>query len=188
MMKDYELKEFNWFDEALLIPKHKVDKLVEDVKKGLAPTPEKNIKAFLDTIAYAEGTLLFGNEDGYNVIVGGSLFHDYSDHPRVLVNIPNHGIKSSAAGRYQVLQRYWDHYKKPLKLTDFSPSSQDAYAVNMFVETKALSYIEEGDFDEAARRVSSRWASFPDAGYGQPEKKLEDLRHYYQLAGGYIND
>ena len=36
---------------------------------------------------------------GYDVIVGGELFTDYSDHPRKLVTL-NPKLKSTDAGRY----------------------------------------------------------------------------------------
>jgi len=58
-----------------------------------------NERAFLDTLAVSEDT--FGHGDnGYNVIVGGELFHDYSRHPDVLVTLNKRGLKSTAAGRY----------------------------------------------------------------------------------------
>ena len=61
-----------------------------------------NLKAFLDMLAWSEGTsTVAGSDNGYNVIVGGSLFKGYADHPRKLVDIPRLGIKSTAAGRYQ---------------------------------------------------------------------------------------
>ena len=42
---------------------------------------------------------------GYDVIVGGELFTDYySDHPRKLVTL-NPKLKSTGAGRYQLLSR-----------------------------------------------------------------------------------
>ncbi len=60
-----------------------------------------NQKAFLDMISISEGTYGKG-DNGYNVIVGGALWeHGYADHPRVLVDFPKLGIKSTAAGRYQ---------------------------------------------------------------------------------------
>ena len=48
---------------------------------------------------------------GYDVIVGGELFTDYSDHPRKLVTL-NPKLKSTGAGRYQLLSRWWDAYRK----------------------------------------------------------------------------
>ena len=56
------------------------------------------------------------------------LFTDYSDHPRKLVT-PNPKLKSTGAGRYQLLSRWWDAYRKQLGLKDFSPKSQDAVAL-----------------------------------------------------------
>ena len=37
---------------------------------------------------------------------GGELFTDYSDHPRKLVTL-NPKLKSTGAGRYQLLSRWW---------------------------------------------------------------------------------
>ena len=48
-------------------------------------------KAFLDMLAWSEGTdngRQKTRNHGYDVIVGGELFTDYSDHPRKLVT-PN---------------------------------------------------------------------------------------------------
>ena len=36
-------------------------------------------KAFLDMLAWSKGTLTV-SQSGYDVIVGGELFTDYSDH------------------------------------------------------------------------------------------------------------
>jgi muramidase (phage lysozyme) len=143
-----------------------------------------NQKAFLDMLAFSEGTIKYGDQNGYNVIVGGSTFDDYSDHPRVLVDLPRLGIKSTAAGRYQLLSRYYDHYKNQLGLPDFSPESQDAIALQQIKERKALDDIEAGRFDEAVRKCKNIWASLPGAGYGQHEQKIQALRDAYADAGG----
>lgn len=143
-----------------------------------------NQKAFLEMIAFSEGTIKYGNEDGYNVIVGGELFDRYDDHPRKLVDLPRLGIKSTAAGRYQLLARYYDAYKRLLDLPDFSPESQDAIALQQIKERRALDDIEAGRFDEAVAKVRNIWASLPGAGYGQHEQKLDDLRTVYVDAGG----
>lgn len=144
----------------------------------------RNQRAFLDMIAYSEigPKLLAASDNGYNVIVGGSLFHDYSDHPRISVKLPRLGIKSTAAGRYQILARYFDAYKKILKLPDFSPASQDKIALQLIRECRALDEIESGDIEEAIKLCSSRWASLPGANYGQHENKLDDLLAAYELA------
>lgn len=143
----------------------------------------RNLCAFLDMIAWSEGTLGRG-DDGYNVLVGGSLFDSYADHPRKLVDLPNLGIKSTAAGRYQLLARYFDAYKAQLGLPDFSPASQDAIAIQQIRERRALEAIAAGDLAEAVRRCRNIWASLPGAGYGQHEQKLAALRQQFVKAGG----
>lgn len=146
-----------------------------------------NIAAFLDMIAVSEGTAGKG-DDGYNVIVGGSLFDSYEDHPRKLIDLPRLNIKSSAAGRYQLLMRYFDAYKKqfPRNIIDFSPLAQDWIALQQIRERKAIPLIVAGDFDKAVKQVSNLWASLPGAGYNQHEQKIEKLRLAYQTAGGVI--
>ena len=144
-----------------------------------------NLKAFLDMIAVSEigKKLLRESDNGYNVKVGGTLFHGYEDHPRTVVKI-RPDLSSSAAGRYQILMRYFDVYKAQLGLPDFSPASQDKIAVQLIRECKALDDIEAGRFDEAVFKCRSRWASLPGAKYGQHENDINDLRLAYVQAGG----
>lgn len=100
-------------------------------------------KAFLDMVAWSEGTdngRQKTRNHGYDVIVGGELFTDYSDHPRKLVTL-NPKLKSTAAGRYQLLSRWWDAYRKQLGLKDFSPESQDAVALQQIKERGALAVL-----------------------------------------------
>lgn len=147
-----------------------------------------NLQAFLDTIAISEGT--YGRGDrGYDVVVGGKLLKDYGknydDHPKVVVDL-GRGLKSTAAGRYQILARYWDHYRKLLDLPDFSPESQDKVAIQMIREQRALEDVVMGRFDSAIEKCRNIWASFAGAGYGQRENSLADLRRMFITAGGVV--
>ena len=87
-------------------------------------------KAFLDMLAWSEGTVNGRQKTrnhGYDVIVGGELFTDYSDHPLKLVTLnPNSNQQAPDATNYS---RWWDAYRKQLGLKDFSPKSQDAVAL-----------------------------------------------------------
>lgn len=145
----------------------------------------QNLKAFLDMIAHSEigEKLLTESDNGYNVMVGGKLFDSYDDHPRKLVDLGS-GLKSTAAGRYQILARYYDAYKKSLRLRDFGYAAQDAIATQMIKEQLALADIEAGRFDKAVDKCKNIWASLPGAGYGQRENKLANLRDAYTQAGG----
>lgn len=147
-------------------------------------------KAFLDMLAWSEGTDKPGQptkDHGYDVIVGGALFSDYSDHPRKLVTL-NPKLKSTAAGRYQLLSRWWDAYRKQLGLKDFSPASQDAVALQQIKERRALELIDAGDIRQAIDRCSNIWASLPGAGYGQFEHKADNLIAKFKEAGGTANE
>lgn len=145
---------------------------------------QRNIQAFLDTIAVSEGTFGHG-EHGYNVLVGGDLFHGYSRHPHKLVDL-GHGLKSTAAGRYQFLARTWDALAKKLSLPDFSPHSQDLAAEQLIRGQRALADVADGRFARAVRKVSNIWASLPGAGYGQHENTLAHLRDVYLDHGGQL--
>lgn len=141
--------------------------------------------SFLKALAFSEGTDKPGQptrNNGYDVIVGGALFTSYADHPRVLVDLPKLGIKSTGAGRYQILSRYYDHYKVQLGLKDFSPASQDAIAWQLIGECGARGDVLAGNFEVAIHKCRSRWASLPGAGYGQHEHKMETLRKVYDDA------
>lgn len=152
-----------------------------------------NQKAFLDTIAYSELglPLIRVSDNGYNVIVGSTaknpiLFNSYNDHPRKLVQL-RPGLASTAAGRYQLLAKYFDAYKKLLNLKDFSKASQDIIAIQQIKERNALSLIESGKFEDAVTKVSNIWASLPGAGYGQHENSMQYLKLYYKSVGGVCN-
>lgn len=148
-----------------------------------------NLVAFLDTIAYSEGTDKPGQptkDRGYDVLVGGGLFTGYADHPRKLIDLPRLGIKSTAAGRYQILARYYDVYKAQLGLRDFSPASQDRIAIQLIRECKALDDIDTGRIADALRKCRSRWASLPGAGYGQHEHNADTLIAVFKRRGGII--
>ena len=147
-----------------------------------------NLKAFLDMIAFSEGTdngKQKTNNKGYDVIVGGDNFSDYSDHPNRLVWL-RPGLASTAAGRYQLLKRYWDVYKKQLNLPDFGPESQDAVAIQQIKECKALDDIENGRIPLAISKCAHIWASLPGANYNQHENDLGSLLADYKAKGGTV--
>lgn len=141
-----------------------------------------NVLAFLDMLAWSEGTSTVANsDDGYNVLVGGSLFDDYSAHPRQRVELPRYDIQSTAAGRYQFLARTWDAI---VELYDFrgrfTPEAQDLAAVKLLEECGALAPIQAGQAAEAITAAAPIWASLPGAGYGQREHDLGALLRIYR--------
>ena len=81
-------------------------------------------------LAWSEGTdngRQKTRNHGYDVIVGGELFTDYSDHPRKLVTL-NPKLNQQAPDATSFLSCWWDAYRKQ-RIRDFSPKSQDAVAL-----------------------------------------------------------
>ena len=154
----------------------------------------KNRKAFLDMIAYSEGTStsIVTKNNGYDIIVTGrdgnpEIFTDYRTHPfmtRMPKEINSHGLYSTASGRYQFLKKGWLHYQLLLKLPDFGPESQDKWALQLLKECRALYRIDRGDFNGAILKCHHLWASLPGAGYNQYENKLDVLLAFYKASGG----
>ena len=146
-------------------------------------------KAFLDMLAYG------GTDNGRqktrnrcDVIVGGELFTDYSDHPSQTC----HAKPKTQINRRRTLPAsscWWDAYRKQLGLKDFSPKSQDAVALQQIKERGAfLPMIDRGDIRQAIDRCSNIWASLPGAGYGQFEHKADSLIAKFKEAGGTVRE
>ena len=146
-------------------------------------------KAFLDMLAWSEGTdngRQKTRNHGYDVIVGGELFTDYSDHPHQTC----HAKPKTQINRRRTLPasfRWWDAYRKQLGLKD-SPKSQDAVALQQIKERGALPMIDRGDIRQAIDRCSNIWASLPGAGYGQFEHKADSLIAKFKEAGGTVRE
>ena len=149
-------------------------------------------KAFLDMLAWSEGTdngRQKTRNHGYDVI-GGQTVTDYSDHPRKLVTLKPKTQINRRAGRYQLLSRWWDAYRKQLGLKDFSPKSQDgAVALQQIKERGALPMIDRGDIRQAIDRCSEiSGLLLPGAGYGQFEHKADSLIAKFKEAGGTVRE
>ena len=152
---------------------------------------DPKLKAFLDTIAWSEGTSTspITKNNGYDVIVTGihgpSVLTDYTYHPfehggSVTVRL-RPLLVSTAAGRYQVLARYFEVYKAQLGLPDFSPASQDAVAIQQMKERRAVEMVEDSNISQAINACSNIWASFPGNDYKQGGKSFFDLRDRYKV-------
>lgn len=148
--------------------------IVADGGSTVADASQKpEIKAWLDTIAWAEGT---SGPQGYSIQSGGSIFSGFANHPReVKCSI---SPCSDAAGRYQFLSTTWDG----LNLPDFSPINQDKGAVMLIQQRGALADAERGEagVDAALEKLSYEWASLPPSRYGQTQKTIEEVKAIYR--------
>lgn len=148
-----------------------------------------NRNAFLDMIAVSELSqpLIDATDNGYNVLVGATAAHpltfpSYATHP----NIFNAALNSDAAGRYQLMHRWYQPYASLLKLSDFSPLTQDLIALQQIRESRALPYIDAGNFAQAVALCNHIWASLTGAPYGQHTNSLDMLQAAYILNGGTV--
>jgi muramidase (phage lysozyme) len=135
-------------------------------------------RAFLDMIAYSEGTL---HPKGYSTLFGGEQFNLTNKHPRKVVC--NKHLCSTAAGRYQILSRT----DKEIKVTGFNPKAQDTKALKLIRRRNALRLVRQGKVSEAIDLCSEEWASFPGSPYGQPtHTKGTLLRFFEDRVNGYL--
>lgn len=149
---------------------------------------QENIAAFLKMIRLGEGTT---DEDGYRRMFGGDLFESFADHPRI-ANRRRCGrkgyITSTAAGAYQFLSKTWDMCQAKLKLTDFSPASQDKAATYLIERRGALGDVVGGRIVEAIEKCNKEWASLPGSPYGQPTVSLKKAIGYFKEMGGLTSE
>ena len=141
-----------------------------------------DLKRVLDMIAWAEGTASLG-DNGYNVMFTGKLFDGYATHPRQLQS--GGGVASDAAGRYQFLSTTWDAVASPLGITDFSPASQDAAAIQLLKNRNAYEYAKAGNWPEMLDEISYEWASIPASNgtYRYPGQGTKTPQQIYDFLG-----
>lgn len=158
-----------------------------------------NEQAFSTMIGMSEGTVLspLTQNFGYDVIVSGidvlghltrEIFTDYSDHPfrhRDPKVINTKGLKSTAAGKHQILLHWWDAYVPILHLPDFSAASQELYYMQQMREHRALQLLGVNNWYGALQAISGLWASLPGKAYvGQSQHTIAQVLKFYQDAGG----
>lgn len=139
---------------------------------------DSNLSAFLYMLRMGESS------NRYNVINGGATFSDYSQHPDKVVPPGT----TTAAGAYQFVYNTWTSIAAQAGLPDFSPSSQDAGAVQYLSNLGAMSFIESGDIAGACAQINSRgivWQALPGGANGGGVS-LATLQGWYSGAGGSV--
>ncbi|ESA34116.1 wd-40 repeat-containing protein [Leptolyngbya sp. Heron Island J] len=169
--------------------------VIEDLFLGqLAKTAKEDldprVKAFLDTIAWSLRTQSLPSN--YDIVLDGSEFEDFSDHPRKRTCVDSYfgleEICGYSAGRYHIIPETWDWVADQLNLNDFSPASQDLAAIELLREKGSLDQIETGNFKSAVYNASSYWVTLPDsdgesyyADDGYQARSIDNLQFMYDL-------
>ncbi|KAF2394026.1 hypothetical protein [Pseudomonas frederiksbergensis] len=132
----------------------------------------RNVKAFLDTIAAAEkgdyhAKFGYGWAPGFKT--GKWTFTDESTHPGPGYN------GTSAAGRYQIMINTWrDNCVTAMGLSDFTPKTQDLTAIEGLRKARAIDSLVNGDIKDAIHKASFTWEALP-LGPGQANRPLHGL-------------
>jgi muramidase (phage lysozyme) len=135
------------------------------------------IRALMRTISASEAN---GNRP-YSLLYGGQQVQDLRRHPEICVTIvtgPNKGNCSTAAGRYQIINRTWfeiapRYHPHPPKLMFWSSYSfeaqyQDIVVYGWLKDTKVWGtdisqLLQKGKIKDVLRLLSPTWTSL---GYG----------------------
>ena len=141
-------------------------------------------------LAWSEGTdngRQKTRNHGYDVIVGGELFTDYSDHPRKLVTL-NPKLKSTGADATSFFPVGGMPTASSLAWKT-SPKSQDAVALQQIKGIIATYEVDRGDIRQANRPLQ-QYLGFTAgrAGYGQFEHKADGLIAKFKEAGGTVRE
>ena len=135
------------------------------------------IRALMRTISASEAN----DPRPYSILYGGEHVSDLSKHPEkciTIVNGPNKGNCSTAAGRYQIInttwydiaQRYHPQPNQFMWWTNYSFEAQYQDVViyswlsdSKFWQTNFSKSLQEGKVKDVLRRLSPTWTSL---GYG----------------------
>ncbi len=139
------------------------------------------IRALMRTISVSEAK----DFSPYTLLYGGEHITDLSRHPNqciTIVNGPNEGNCSTAAGRYQILTTTWQEKVNKYsggdtQIYSFQPSSQDQVVYAWLNDKQAWgedisTLLQEGKVEEVLRLLSGTWTSL---GYGIETNQLTPL-------------
>jgi len=147
-----------------------------DALEAYLKRPE--VRAFLDTIAYAEGT---ATSDGYYICFPGRRCALLKEHPATVACATSRGnrICSSAAGRYQMLKDTWRIIAWRIAARDFSAHEQDRAAVQMLLDRGIISLLLRDKVTQAIYAAGKGWASLPGSPHGQPRYACDHIRRVF---------
>jgi muramidase (phage lysozyme) len=140
---------------------------------------DPRIKAFLDTIQWAEG-------GAPNRIVGGKTFSDLSRHPNI-VGLRTAKGPSTAAGSYQITGTNDRRLSAQLGLQSFDAHSQALKALAIIAgHPGGLQALMSGDIKNLERFARLDWTSTPGSQIGGGGQKSEQswMSHFNQFVGG----
>lgn len=160
---------------------------VTPIPYGPPPSIAQQRQAWLDAIAYAEGTAA---PDGYRYLFGSSAtnnlrFDSFATHPRIArsyTDLSGRSIITTAAGRYQINYPTFTEFGGG----SFTPAAQDAMALAITQRCGALPDVDAGRLQAALDKCGGRWASLPTSGAPQPHRTYAQVEAAFKRAGGVV--
>ncbi len=151
----------------------------------------RNESAWLAVISACEGTV---GDDGYRALFGwrpgnGKVFTSFADHPRQYFAYTQQDgttVQTSAAGKYQATYTTWLDFIRERGPHDFSPASQDEFALWLTEVCGATGDINAGRLRAAIDKCGGRWASLPSARVPQPRRTYAFCEAAFLRAGGVL--
>lgn len=151
----------------------------------------RNETAWLAVISACEGTR---GEEGYRALFGwrpgnGKTFASFDDHPRQYFAYTQQDgttVQTSAAGKYQATYTTWQDFIRERGAHDFSPASQDEFALWLTAKCGATEDVNAGRLRAAIDKCGGRWASLPSARVPQPRRSYEFCMAEFVAAGGVL--
>lgn len=146
-------------------------------------TEPPSVRAFLDTIAYSEGTFY---KYGYHDAFAHHYIDDLEKMERTKYYFTTtHGKRqyTTAQGRYQYLWESWHRLAKGKCKHSRTKWCQDSVAINDLKARGIYRLIMAGDIRGAMHKSHNCWVSFPPrtggSKYHQPTRKIDDLLRFY---------
>lgn len=176
-------------DKVATVAEKRVEKLYQ---RMLDLRNDPKVKALLDAIGASEGA-------GYHTQYGGGSFDSLDSKPRNIItkgyDKSGNPLSSSAAGKYQMLNKTWDSLARQLGLKDFSELSQDIGAIKLLKDSGALAKLQSGDLEGAIQKAGPIWSSLPGSPNNQNTRSESFVKDAYNaslqkqltLTGGSMN-
>lgn len=150
------------------------------------------MRALMRTISASESN----DASPYSILYGGQHITDFSEHPDLcirIVNGPNQGNCTTAAGRYQFLTTTWTekarlYHPNPTRFLfwesySFAPEYQDEVVYAWLYDAQAWgvdipALLRAGELRQVLELLSGTWTSL---GYGIEDNQMTDaLPEVYQ--------
>ncbi len=201
----YHLQQFNLSEEVdkgtlTKQRQEELEKQVDSITPIVGLPSDKSspsIKAFMDTISWAEGTYRYGYKTHYGGFAIPNSLNSY--FPCFPYKSEKYGIVSTACGKYQILDKTWKGIAPKIKANSFTPINQEKACLYLLDRKLHLIPILKyyGDYkgiktiEKAIYRASGTWASLPKNKEGksfyknQQAKRLNDLLYVYKYRYNY---